>query len=717
MSVTYKSAARPVLARTLMMKLPPVARRLAVSAAILAPLSALSALPGAEEPRPDIYAHAFDHAMTDTAFSALPELTVVGESVTGAEASPVQRLSGKALEALSATNVADAMRYFSGVQLKDYGGVGGVKTIDVRSMGTTQTGVFYDGLPLGNAQNGQIDLGKYSLDNLEDITVYNGQKSRVLQPARDFASATAVYLRSRRPRFRDGRRFGLTARFRTGSFGLVNPSVRADFRLSERVTASVSGDVTEATGRYRFRYRSFFSDGTLAWDTVATRLNGDLHSQRIEASVYGSPDGGGEWQAKAYFYNSDKGIPGAIVNNVWKSSQRQWDRNFFVQGNWRTRPAENLELLLNGKYAFDRMRYLNPDTTLMHIDNTFHQQETYLSAASRLMITDEWDAGLAVDWQWNSLTSDMANFARPVRNTLLAALASSYGIAGFRAEGNVLFTLAADRTHPGGSAEIARKTRTQWSGALSATWTLPGATGLRLRGFAKRIFRMPTFNDLYYTDIGNADLRPEFTTQYDLGLTWRKNFAGAVPVSLELTADGYHNRVKDKIIAVPKGTGQYRWMMMNIGRVHITGLDATASATLSLPRDVMLHGRLTYTWQRARDYTDPSDNGDGGTYKGQIAYIPLHSGSATARLEWRGLHAGYSFIYVGERWHTSANIPANHEQPWYTHDLTAGWRQPIGRTVWDLTAEINNLLDQQYDVIRNYPMPGRSFRITLSVEI
>ncbi len=672
----------------------------------------LCALPVSSVEPSGLYERQYDH--TDTLdLGTLPELTVVTERVTGGEASPVQRLSGKALENLGANSVADAMRYFSGVQLKDYGGVGGVKTIDVRSMGSGHIGVFYDGLPLGNAQNGQIDLGKYSLDNVEDITVYNGQKMHVLQPARDFASASAVYIRSRRPRLKDGRRFGMTARFRTGSFGLVNPSVRADLRLSDHLSATVNAEITEATGRYRFRYRSLFSDGTVAWDTTATRLNGDIHSQRVEASLYGSPDGGGEWQGKVYFYNSEKGIPGAIVNNVWKTSQRQWDRNFFVQGNWRTRASERLELLFNAKYAHDRMRYLNPDTTMMHIDNSFRQNELYLSAASRLRLLEGWDAGLAVDWQWNDLHSDMPLFARPVRNLLLAALASSFEYADLRIEGSLLATWAFDRY---GATTRRRDTRHRLTPSLAAIYDIPWVTGLRARAFYKRIFRLPTFNDLYYTDIGNADLRPEFTTQYDFGLTWRRYFPGATGVSVELTADIYHNRVTDKIIAVPKGTGQYRWMMMNIGKVHITGLDATASATLSLPCDVILHGRLTYTWQRALDYSDPTDTGDGGTYRGQIAYIPRHSGSATARAEWRGLHAGYSWIYVGERWHTSSNIPVNHEQPWYTHDLTAGWRQPIGRVALDLTAEINNLLDQQYDVIRNYPMPGRNYRFTLSVE-
>ena len=114
-----------------------------------------------------------------------------------AEVIPAQTLAGKKLEGLNSHSIADAIRYFSGVQVKDYGGVGGIKTIDIRSMGTNHLGVFYDGIQLGNAQNGQIDLGKFSLDNIEEISLYNGQKSEIFQPARDFGSAGSVYIKTR----------------------------------------------------------------------------------------------------------------------------------------------------------------------------------------------------------------------------------------------------------------------------------------------------------------------------------------------------------------------------------------------------------------------------------------------------------------------------------------------------------------------------------------
>ena len=104
-----------------------------------------------------------------------------------------QVLTDSVLQRLNSQSVADALRYFTGVQVKDYGGIGGIKTVNIRSMGTNHVGVFYNGVQLGNAQNGQVDLGRYSLDNVESISLYNGQKSDIFQTAKDFSASSAIY--------------------------------------------------------------------------------------------------------------------------------------------------------------------------------------------------------------------------------------------------------------------------------------------------------------------------------------------------------------------------------------------------------------------------------------------------------------------------------------------------------------------------------------------
>lgn len=655
---------------------------------------------------------------TDT--TGLDEVVVYGKSDRNKEIIPSQTLSGETLKKLNSNSVADALRYFSGVQLKDYGGVGGVKTLDVRSMGSNHMGVFYDGIQLGNAQNGQIDLGKYSLDNIESISLYNGQRSSVFQGAKDFGAAGTVYITTKRPAFSGNKSTNLHLALRSGSFGLINPSIRVEQKVNQNISASANIEYTYATGKYKFRYRRVLHDGTVAWDTTATRHNGDVKAWRGEAGLFGHTSRG-HWYGKLYYYDSQRGIPGAIVNNVWKTSQRQWDKNFFGQGNWQLRLNSRWQSCMSLKYSHDYMRYLNPDTTLMYLNNRFNQNEVYASWANCVTIIPGLDANVAIDYQWNNLFSSLENFTKPERHTLLTALAASWRRGPLKAQGSVLYSYVADYSHPRFGSEnlgTRKSNLSRFTPSIFVSCDIPGSRGLRLQGFYKRIFRMPTFNDLYYTDVGNSSLKPEYATQFDLGAAWDYMPSSPWARSVNISIDAYHNRVTDKIIAVPKGTGQYRWMMMNIGRVRIWGTDVTAAGQFSLPAGISCHLRLTYTWQRALDYTDPADNdAPAGTYRGQIAYIPRHSGSATAGLMWHRLSVNYSFIYVGERWHNSSNIAVNHEQPWYTSDISVSWRQPIVGLNTRFSLEVSNLLNQQYEVIQNYPMPGRNFKIILECDI
>ena len=119
-----------------------------------------------------------DKDTTTAAIHQFDDVVIIG-TLEKKEVIPVQTLSGEALKKLNVYSVADAVRYFSGVQVKDYGGIGGLKTVNVRSMGSHHVGVFYDGVELGNAQNGVVDLGRFSLENMEAISMYNGQKSSI----------------------------------------------------------------------------------------------------------------------------------------------------------------------------------------------------------------------------------------------------------------------------------------------------------------------------------------------------------------------------------------------------------------------------------------------------------------------------------------------------------------------------------------------------------
>lgn len=626
---------------------------------------------------------------------------------------PVQTLAGEELRRLSSNSVADALRYFSGVQVKDYGGVGGIKTVNIRSMGTNHTGVVYDGVALGNAQNGQIDLGQFSLDNMEALSLYNGQKSQILQPARDFGNAGTIYMRTAVPQFKGDETYHARAAVRTGSFDLINPSALVQLKLSRRVSASLSAEWLNSSGKYKFRYRRVNPAGEVAYDTTATRQNGDINATRLEASVFGKTSHG-NWMAKAYNYNSERGIPGAIVNNVWRRGERIWDTNSFIQGHWRATYGR-WTTLANAKYAFYRTHYVNNDDKQIKVDNLYRQREVYVSTANQYdIIPGKWEVSASYDFMFNSLDADVYDFVRPERYSNLLSAATAITLGRFKGQASALATFVRDMLEDVQDPP----TKHVFTPAVYASYafvdckTERGSDMLSLRAFYKRSFRMPTFNDLYYADMGNSKLNPERVTQYNVGIVYDHARRHSLLSSIKFSADGYYNKVHDKIVAYPKGQ-QFRWTMLNLGLVDIRGVDISAAATVTPRRDMDITLRLQYTWQRAIDITNPEDN----YYRDQIPYIPHHSGSAIANIAWRRWNLNYSFIYVGERYNQQENIRYNYTQPWYTSDVSLTRDFTLGKVGLRATVEVNNLLSQDYDVIINYPMPKRNYRFTLTVTI
>ncbi len=637
---------------------------------------------------------------------ALPEVEVTATRPKE-EIIPAQRLDGKQLEKLNSNSVADALRYFSGVQVKDYGGVGGIKTVNIRSMGTNHTGVVYDGVALGNAQNGQIDLGQFSLDNIEAISLYNGQKSEILQPARDFGNAGAVYMRTRTPRFDGTKSYNAKGAVRFGSFDLLNPSALVELQLSPSVNASLSGEWISSSGKYKFRYRRVNPAGEIAYDTTAVRQNGDIEAMRLELNLNGSFDNG-EWHLKGYHYNSERGIPGAIVNNVWRRGERQWDDNSFVQGSYR-RMAGRFSTLFNAKYAFYRTHYVNNDERQVRVDNLYRQRELYLSTANQFRIMRMWHVSASYDFQWNSLETDMRDFLRPDRYTHLLSIATALNLPQLKFQASVLGTFIRDKVADSGDT---KKQGQCTPAAYLSVMPLRGFKAFELRAFFKQSFRMPTFNDLYYADMGNSRLDPEKVTQWNVGALVDRSFRSGLLRGYRISADAYLNHVTDKIIAYPKGQ-QFRWTMLNLGKVRIKGIDVSAAVTVNPVSSLELTVRGQYTFQEAIDITNPADS----YYRDQIPYIPRHSGSAVLNASWRGWGLNYSFIYVGERYNQQENILYNYTQPWYTSDVSVSKDLKVNNVNMRALIEVSNLLNQDYDVIANYPMPKRNFRVTLSVEM
>ena len=99
-------------------------------------------------------------------------------------------------------------------------------------------------------------------------------------------------------------------------------------------------------------------------------------------------------------------------------------------------------------------------------------------------------------------------------------------------------------------------------------------------------------------------------------------------------------------------------------------------------------------------------------YGHRIVYTPLHSGSADLSLNTLIADVGYTLLWSDSRYHLAQNIPSNEIKAYADHSLWLSRCWNIGNSTLLAKAEVKNIGDKNYEIIRYYPMPGRNYALT-----
>ncbi|OQP50218.1 hypothetical protein A4D02_26675 [Niastella koreensis] len=613
---------------------------------------------------------------------------------------PAQSLSRQTLQQINAPTVGDAARFFSGVLVKDYGGVGGLKTVSVRSLGAEHTGITYDGIPVSDAQTGQIDLSKYSVTFVQSIDLQQANAQTMLQPARAYASAAMLSINTLSFSTEALQHNRWQAGLKAGSFGLWQPAAGMNLVLPKHMAIGVNAEGIVSKGNYPY----YLDNGTSS--THAKRQNTDVKSFQGEVNLLKQFADSATWQVKLSGYNSSRGLPGTVVFYNDRSAQHLWNEDYYLQSRYRKYFNHNKTgLLVSAKATRSYTRYIDPDylNNTNGLDNRFTQYEYYASAALSQLIGERLTASASSDAAYMKLNSNMADFVYPTRKSFWNNVALNYARPLWQLNGSALLTTINDQVKSGKAAGTINKLTPSFAfnGKVSAQ------SPFMLRLFYKHVFRMPTFNDLYYRIIGNVSLRPEYARQYNAGIVYASPVKGVVK-HLSISVDAYYNSIKDKIVAIP-GKYLFGWTMLNLGRVSIKGVDVSTEADGAFSEQVSWFTRMSYTFQHALDVTDPAS----ATWKNRIPYTPDHSGSALASVSYRKWTAGYSLLFSGLRYVLGENNAYNQVEGWGVHDVFVTRQLHIKQVAMQVKGEVNNITHQKYDVVRYFPMPGRSWKISL----
>ena len=594
---------------------------------------------------------------------------------------------------MGVTDMADALHRLPGITLRDYGGAGGMKTVSVRGFGAKHTGVSYDGVMISECQSGEIDLSRYSLNNVDHLTLVVGDNDDIFVPARQ-ASVPAVLNIQTLPHDGDSR---LTAVMKCGAFGYVSPFVRYIQRLSERLSVSAAAEYTYAENDYPYEIQN------VTQTVKDRRTNSRMNSGHGEVNMVWNANAFNRLSGKVYYYDNDRQLPGQVHYYTNLNGETLRDRNVLAQMQYLTHNRTGWSLKWHAKYNWSASIYKDALTPNGFNDANYWQREAYTSAAVLYTPNDCWSMDYSADYSFNNLngSSGRTVVGRPYRHTVLQSATARYHTPRLTVTGRLLYSLYLNDAKEDASARNMRRL----SPSLSLSYRV--MDDLFVRASYKNIFRSPTFNESYYFHYGSTDLLPESTNQLNLGATYQHQ---ASDCRLQSSLDLYYNKVSDMIVAVPYN--MFVWTCINVGKVRVLGADVTANSQWAVAPGHTLTLAGNYSYQQAENRT----NAESPYYGNQIAYIPCHTGSLSLAWENPWVSLSLHGSGVSSRWANNQHYEGTEIDGYWDTGLTAWHTFRWGRQSLEARLDVKNLFDRQYEIVAFYPMPGRSWQITIKVE-
>ena len=617
---------------------------------------------------------------------------------------PMHVIDRRDMTVMGITDMSDALHRLPGITLRDYGGAGGMKTVSVRGFGTKHTGVSYDGVMLSECQSGEIDLSRYALDNVAHLSLIVGDGSDIFIPARNATTPATVNIETlqlRSPSVDTGNSAvsgdsrpaaAITAQLKAGSFGYVSPFVKYEQQIGSRLALSALGEYTYAENDYPYTIQNGI-------ETIHDRRNNSrMNSGHGELNILWQAGRSSRLSGKLYYYDNDRQLPGRVFYYSNTSRETLRDRNAFAQMAFHQQWGDRVALKWLAKYNWAASLYDDGLAASQVNDANYWQREAYTALCLLYTPHADWAFDYSADYALNNLNSTLPTDTRPYRHTVLQSATAKYQSERLTATARLLHSLYLNGARDGEGADDMRRL------SPSLSLSLAVAEGLRLRASYKDIFRAPTFNENYYFHYGATDLKPERTMQLNIGTTYA---ASLLHTEFTATADFYYNKVKDMILAVP--FNMFVWRCINVSKVEVVGLDATLRAARHIGLDHTLTVAANYSLQRARNRTSSASP----YYNNQIAYMPLHSGAASIGWENPWVNLSLSGHGVGERWTNNEHLDGTRIEGYIEMGATA-WRSfRLGKSTVEVRADVRNLLDKQYEIVGSYPMPGRSWMVTV----
>ena len=558
-------------------------------------------------------------------------------------ASSATTITSDEIDRLPTRNVGEALRTVPGVHVIQQGGPGGATTVLTRGANATGTLVLVDGIRLNNPMLGGADLANLTLDGVQRIEVVRGPLG-ALWGSDAMAGVVQVFTQP-------GAQMDDEVSVGAGNYGTTD----ASFSWGEG-----QGD------------RGFGIAGS--WlQTDGVRDNNDYDGFTV-AGRWDQPFAGGVLTLTGRHYDYEIGAPGPTT---------------FPSATDRQSTTTSL-----GTLAWTREGLSSRDTVRLGCvqqEITFDYTD-FLGAPQQSVGEPKYfEAGWQHDWLNDSSEFTLGATCRQTQGDFDDTGAGTYSedsdsqavfgqiqlrpdnwrfVAAARWEDHDLFD--SETTWRAGATRLFDDGR--WG-----LWSSYG-TG----------YRVPTFNELYFPGSGNADLVPETSKAFEVGL-W-----DSIGSSEVFEAVYYRNEYQDLIEW--REVAQFVWQPVNIADASTEGVELSVRRQHS----ESLSDRLAIS--KLGWWTD----GDA------LLRRPDWTASYTLAYDTDRTQAQCDITYVGDRLDAVTFPGPNDVASYVLVNLSASQQVGNDLEVW---VRANNLLDADYEAAANYPSPGVNFVAGVSTDL
>ncbi len=596
---------------------------------------------------------------------------------------PTTSIDRQTLARLAPVAITDALPMIPGAFARDYGGVGGLKTFSMRGGSSSQSLVVVDGARLSSAQTGTVDLSLIPARLIESLRVIRGGAS-ALYGANAVNGVLDLTLQSEAKH--TTRAYALA-----GSFNEWRLGVGATAWCDACGDASLSVDVERlgTAGSFPFTLNEFGS----TYDVNRTNSDARSTSAVLRARMRTA-------SLTILARTSERGVPGGVVQgSVTNARARFADDDILALISVPVDVVDAVPLIATSTLRWLDQHYTDPEATLLGpsgIDARTTQHDVTVGVATQQITLGRAVSTTRIDLGYADLTGDeVLDTPGAVVTRRSVAVATDWTVNDVVVdELDVRAALRIDAFSDVGAAV---------SPLVAIDYPLGGV----VRASWSYNFRPPTFAELYVLNYGTRSLVPERSHTVNLGY--------ALPITswLSCDVDAYWMNTSNLIVSVP--VSPLLTTAQNVGRAMTYGAELMLRGSWF---DDQLRAQWAYTRQSVLDAT-----GRAGIDGTMIPYAVPELSSilvqwtdtrTTSGAMW---NAGATWSYTSYRYAQAGGSYASLLQPFAVTSVFGGVDVRGGHTVVHVRAQCDNLFDAQYAVIRGYPMPGRSFRVTISIEV